>query len=70
MEVEEATSPPVLSQTLESFEDYIGVYLQFIPEKVRIEKRLAEIKEFGKTKRVKNDMPRFPERVRFITCIS
>ena len=63
MEVEDPNPPPIYSQTLDSFESYISVYTQCIPEKTRIEKRLAEIKEFGKTKRVKREMPRFPERV-------
>ena len=48
---------------IETFEDYIAVYTQCIPEKTQIEKRLSEIKEFGKNKRVKCVMPRYPERV-------
>ena len=64
------TTPPVFSHTLATFDDYMSVYLQCIPEKVRIEKRLAEIKEFGKTKRVKKEMPRYPERVRIVECLS
>ena len=56
-------APPVFSQTLATFDDYMSVYMQCIPEKVRIEKRLAEIREFGKSKRVKKEMPRYPERV-------
>ena len=63
MEVEEENPPPIFSQTSETFEDYIAVYTQCIPEKTRIEKRLSEIKEFGKNKRVKCVMPRYPERV-------
>lgn len=51
------------SPTLASFEPYIALYEKYIPEKVKVEKRLSEIKEYGKSKRVKKEMPRYPEKV-------
>ena len=63
MEVESAPSQLVSSPTLESFEDYMAVYARFVPERLKVEKRLSEIKEYGKQKRVKKEMPRYPERV-------
>ena len=63
MEVEESVSDKAFSPTLDTFDDYIAVYTSCIPEKTRIEKRLAEIKEYGKNKRVKKELPRYPEKV-------
>ena len=63
MEVEEGASDKAFSPTLNTFDDYIAVYSSCIPEKTRIEKRLAEIKEYGKNKRVKKELPRYPEKV-------
>ena len=62
MEVEDSPKDRALSPTLESFKSYMAVYSKYIPEKIRVEKRLAEIKEYGKTKRVKKEMPRYPEK--------
>ena len=62
MEVEDSPEDRALSPTLESFKSYMAVYSKYIPEKIRVEKRLAEIKEYGKTKRVKKEMPRYPEK--------
>ena len=55
MEVEPAPSQLVSSPTLESFEDYMAVYARFVPERLKVEKRLSEIKEYGKQKRVKKN---------------
>lgn len=63
MEVESTVPQPLTSPTLESFEDYISVYVRFVPERIKVEKRLLEIKESAKQKRVKKEMPRYPERV-------
>ena len=63
MEVESAVPQPLSSPTLESFEDYISVYVRFVPERIKVEKRLLEMKENAKQKRVKKEMPRYPERV-------
>ena len=62
MEVEDSPKDRAFSPTLESFKSYMAVYAKYIPEKIRVEKRLAEIKEYGKTKRVKKEMPRYPEK--------
>lgn len=63
MEVESAVPQPLTSPTLESFEDYISVYVRFVPERIKVEKRLLEMKENAKQKRVKKEIPRYPERV-------
>ena len=65
MEVEPVPSKSMSSPTLESFEDYMAVYARYVPERLKVEKRLGEIKEYGKQKRVKKEMPRYPERVPF-----
>ena len=65
MEVEGKRLPPISSPTLESFEAFIATYVKLVPEKIRVEKRLHEIREYGKNKRAKKDLPRTPERVRF-----
>ena len=65
MEVEEKRLPPISSPTLESFEAFIATYVKLVPEKIRVEKRLHEIREYGKNKRAKKDLPRTPERVWF-----
>ena len=62
MEEEDCPKDRAFSPTLESFKSYMAVYSKYIPEKIRVEKRLAEIKEYGKTKRVKKEMPRYPEK--------
>ena len=63
MEVEDCREEKAFSPTLASFEPYIALYEKYIPEKVKVEKRLSEIKEYGKTKRVKKEMPRYPDKV-------
>lgn len=63
MEVEDCQREKAFSPTLASFEPYIALYEKYIPEKIKVEKRLSEIKEYGKSKRVKKEMPRYPEKV-------
>lgn len=70
MEVESAVPQPLTSPTLESFEDYISVYVRFVPERIKVEKRLLEMKENAKQKRVKKEIPRYPERVFFSHSLS
>ena len=63
MEVEGDPPKPIQSPTLESFESFIGVYVKYIPEKIHVEKRLREIQEYSKNKRVRKDIPKSPEKV-------
>ena len=70
MEVESAVPQPLTSPTLESFEEYITVYVRFVTERIQVEKRLLEMKENAKQKRVKKEMPRYPERVFFSHSLS
>ena len=63
MEVEGDPPKSILSPTLESFEAFIGAYVKYIPEKIQVEKRIREIQEYSKNKRVRKDIPKSPEKV-------
>lgn len=63
MEVEGDPPKSILSPTLESFEAFIGAYVKYIPERVQVEKRIREIQEYSKNKRVRKDIPKSPEKV-------
>ena len=63
MEVKGDPPKTIRSPTLESFESFIGAYVKLIPEKIQVEKRLREIQEYSKNKRVRKDIPRSPEKV-------
>ena len=65
METDENKEREVFSPTLESFDAYISVLCKYVPEKIQIEKRLAEIRDFNKNKRVKKALPLSQEKVGF-----